>query len=414
MKHHGSVITAIIIIFLFSLAGACSRSVKTEDPPELPLRKLTAQEEQLSQVDNAFGLKLFREINRQDNTQNIFISPLSVSLALSMAVNGAEGRTRDQMIQTLEMHDLSLEDINQANRSLTEYLVGIERDVTLQIANSIWYRSGYPIKDSFLNVNRTYYLAEVNPLDFSSQSAIDRINRWVSDKTYQQIPTILDQIDPMSMMFIINAIYFKGTWTFQFDPKKTLSAPFYPETGDEMTCDMMEQESRLDYLETELLQGVNLPYGDSLFYMTILLPRDGHSVNEILDRLSQSEWDQWRSGFRSDSVHLRLPRFRTEYELKLNDVLKSLGMNDAFIPGQADFSGITDQMIYISEVRHKSMVEVNEEGTVAAAVTIIDFRNTCVPDIRFMTVNRPFIFVIHNRQTGTILFIGKLSKPEYQ
>ncbi|MBP7462583.1 MAG: serpin family protein [Candidatus Delongbacteria bacterium] len=414
MNRHGSVITTIIVILLFSLVGVCSRSVKPEEQPELPLHKLTDQEEQLSQVDNAFGLKLFREINRQDNSQNIFISPLSVSLALSMAVNGAAGQTRDQMIQTLEMHDLSLEDINQANRSLTEYLVGMDRDVALQIANSIWYRNGYPVKDSFLNVNRTYYLAEVNSLDFSSQSAIDRINRWVSDKTFNRIPTILDQIDPMSMMFIINAIYFKGTWTFQFDPKKTVPAPFYPETGGEMTCDMMDQEARLDYQETELMQAVNLPYGDSLFYMAILLPRVGHTVNEIMDQFSQSQWDQWRSGFLSDSVHLSLPRFKTEYEIKLNDVLQSLGMSDAFIPEQADFSAITDRSIYISQVRHKSMVEVNEEGTVAAAATIIDFRDTCVPDIRFITVNRPFIIVIHNQQTGTILFIGKLSKPEYQ
>ena len=251
-------------------------------------------------------------------------------------------------------------------------------------------------------------------MDFSASSAIDRINHWVSDKTQAKITKILNQIDPLSVMFIINAIYFKGTWTHQFDPQKTHAGVFYQETSSSLTCDMMHQEKRMAYLETEILQAVSLPYGDSLFYMTIFLPKEGYTVNSIMSQLTQSQWNQWLSQFNSDSVNLTMPKFKMEYEIKLNDVLQSMGMIAAFNPDQANFSGISDQDIYISEVRHKSMVDVNEEGTVAAAVTIIDFRLTSVGTVKYMTINRPFVFMIHNKQTGTILFMGKISKPEYQ
>jgi serine protease inhibitor len=406
----------VLTLLVAALSVRCSDEiVGVQEITALP-RGLTAAEEGLIQSDNAFGLKLFREIDVQEDAgRNIFISPLSVAMALGMTYNGAAGETQAAMQETLELQGLSLDEVNQSYRSLIDLLRNLDPTVEFILANSIWYRDGFPVIQDFLDVNREYFDAEVTGLDFDSPSAAPTINAWVDEKTNGRITEIVDNpIDPMLVMFLINAIYFKGDWTYQFDQGLTSDAPFYLEGGGQVQVPMMRTSGEIEigrYGDTEL-EAIDLPYGGKAYSMTIVMPVDGGgTLGELVQSLNAARWAEIIAGLTTAETQVWMPKYTLEYELTLNAVLEALGMGIAFDEFNADFSKIYDgpENLFISRVKHKTFVDVNEEGTEAAAVTSVEVGVTGMPPT--VMVNRPFVFAIREKFSGTILFVGRIVNP---
>lgn len=381
-------------------------------------RELTASEKLLVESNDRFGLKLFKEIVKEDKDKNIFISPLSVSMALGMTYNGAAGTTREAMQKALELSGLTIEEVNKSYKSLLELLSQLDPKVRFQVANSIWYRKGMSFEQEFIDLNKTYFDALVSELDFDDPKAAEAINGWVDENTNGRITQIVDPpIDPMMVMFLINAIYFKGTWTYEFDKELTKDADFSLPDGSKKRSKLMTREDKFQYFENSDFQAIDLPYGDGDFTMIVFLPRMSKDIDSLIAEFSQENWNRWISNFSERKGTLELPRFTLKYELKLNDVLKALGMTIAFQPFAADFSNMYKgpQDLYISEVKHKTFVEVNEEGTEAAAVTSVGVAMTSVdPTVFWMRVDRPFIFAIRENKSQTLLFVGKIVEPIFE
>ncbi|MBC8234168.1 serpin family protein [bacterium] len=386
-------------------------------PNERDSSQLTLAEKGLVESDNKFGFKIFKEITKEEKDKNVFISPLSVAMALGMTYNGANGSTQEAMQKTLELSGLTIQEINESYKSLTELLTNLDPKVKFQIANSIWYRDIFPVEAEFIHINKTYFDAEVSGLDFSAPNASNIINGWVNEKTNGKIEKIVDDvINPLTVMFLINAIYFKGIWTYQFDESQTRDDIFTLPDGSKKPCKMMKQKNEFQYFENDAFQAIDLPYGDGDFRMTIFLPRMEKSVDSLVAELNQENWNRWINSFHKQELTLQLPKLTLEYEIKLNDVLKALGMEIAFNPDKADFTKMYKEEgvsanLYISKVKHKTFVEVNEEGTEAAAVTSVEMTFTAAPFGLLMRVDRPFIFAIRENYSGTILFIGKIVEP---
>jgi serpin B len=380
------------------------------------IRDLTYSEVELKESSNQFGLKLFGKIVETEQDKNIFISPLSVSMALGMTYNGAAGTTLEAMHETLEYGDLTIQEVNESYRSLIELLTELDPKVIFDIANSIWYREGFPVENDFLTTNQDYFDAVVRALDFSSDDAADIINAWVNENTNGKIEKIVDKpIDPLTVMFLINAIYFKGTWTYEFDEENTTDDIFYLPDGSEKECKMMSHKCDHNYFENEQFQAIDLPYGDAGFSMTILLPKPKVNIDSLIVQMNNETWNSWLGSFSEQEVNLYLPKFNLEYEISLNDVLSALGMSIAFDPGRADFTKINSAgNLYISNVKHKTFVKVNEEGTEAAAVTSVEISLTSIGNDITMRINRPFVFAIRENHSGTILFIGKIVEPIWE
>ncbi len=403
-----------ILSFLLMLLIVCcfiectdSSSPIVKNPP----RELRTSEKAIVSSSQNFGLNLFREVNKEEGDKNVFISPLSVSMALGMTYNGADGITREEMQKTLELIGLSDMEINESYKSLINLLRGLDDKVIFQIANSIWYRLGWQFEEDFLNINKTYFGARVSGLDFDDPQAPVIINKWVEDNTNGKIKEIVEApIDPLTVMFLINAIYFKGNWTYEFDKKLTKDGEFIKHDGSKVSCKMMEQESKFHYFYNEDFQAVDLPYGDGLYRMTVLLPRETKDIDIFIEEFNNANWSKWMSSFTEQEGLLYLPKFKLEYEISLNEVLKALGMESAFT-GKADFTRMFKPGgLFISEVKHKTFVDVNEEGTEAAAVTSVEVGYKSAHGFG-MYVNRPFVFVIRENHSGTILFIGKIVEP---
>jgi serpin B len=405
------------IISAFLLLG-CDNGISPDNKDgDNQVRDLSPAEQKIVEAGKSFGVKLFRKINESQPDSNVFISPLSVSMALGMTMNGADGATYEAMKQTLEFNGLTEAEINQAYKDLMTLLPGMDEKVLFEIANSIWYRNTFPVRETFLETNRDYFDAEVNAMDFNDPAVVDIINDWVSDKTHEKIKTIIDNIDPMTVMFLINAIYFKGTWTYEFDPEKTADDIFKKSPSEEIPCRMMKIGGNFEYYQDEEIQIVDLPYGDGHYSMTILLPAQDVGVDEFIESLDQEKWEWYLQALEIDSGMVRMPKYKLEYNLIMNDVLKSLGMEVAFKPGEADFSRISSEPeLYISQVRHKSFIQTDEEGTEAAAVTIVELKVIWAdpgPEYFYMRIDRPFVFIIHEHSTNAILFMGKIVNPEW-
>ena len=373
---------------------------------ELP-RALTAAEIEVIAASNRFAFDLLAQANRPGD--NLFLSPLSASMALGMTMNGAAGETWNQMRDALGFGSLAEEEINASYQSLLELLVGLDPSVETAIGNSVWTRQGFPVHADFLDAVREAFGAEVAELDFANPSASARINEWVSDATRGRVEDIVPEAIPNAVvMYLINAIYFNGSWTLQFDPSDTRDEPFHLDDGSTRTVPLMNLGSDFPYQENGRFQAVDLPYGGRAFSMTLLLPQHGVTVDDLAASLDAAEWDDIAAAFRDTNVHVSLPRFRMAYERTLNDDLAALGMVDAFGPA-ADLSRLSPvDDLWISEVKQKSWVEVNEEGTEAAAATVVTIVESAGLDFR---ANRPFLFFIRERLSGTILFAGKLASP---
>jgi len=361
-------------------------------------------------ANTAFGFKLFSELVEQDISKNIFISPSSVAMALAMTYNGAGGETKKAMAKTLELQGMSLQGVNHANAMLMAALKNPDRDVQLDIANSLWARQDVKFNPYFMNRNEDYYGAEITNLDFNATNAIASINDWVSKNTRGKIDKIYDEIDREAILYIINAVYFKGIWTVQFDKKQTKDRAFILLDGSRKELPaMVAQSKHFMYYRAKDFHAVGLPYGSERISMYLFIPDRDSSLKEFYKKLNAENWEEWISQFRKQEIAVVLPRFKLEYEVELNNALEALGMGIAF-GRKANFENMCSGDAFIDEVKHKSLVEVNEEGTEAAAVTVVKMKKGGGP--RTIVFNRPFFFAIRDNKTGAVLFMGSVIEPQ--
>jgi len=415
MKTIRSIIPAILILLL---GYSCE---KTEDVEPGPKEiNLTQKGKILVEADNLFGINLFKEVlEAEEPEKNVMISPLSISLALAMTYNGADGDTKEAMERTLELSGLTVDEINENYKMLIDALASVDPKVLMSIANSIWYEQIFEVEQDFINVNQNYFYAEVSPLDFTNPDAVTTINNWVADKTNDKITEIINEIPPLAVMYLINAIYFKGIWKYEFDESDTEEKPFYLSDGTTKDVPTMIQEASLNYLSNDIMQAVEMPYGAGNYSMIILLPQYNKTPDDIIDQLTNENWNSWLNEFyEAGKVQIHLPKFKFEYKNQLKDELINMGMEIAFSEYNADFSKINPlEQLFISRVIHKSFIEVNEEGTEAAAVTAVEISLTSSgggDGAIFFHVNQPFIFAIKEKYTNTIIFMGKVMEPEYE
>jgi serine protease inhibitor len=406
------------VVACAAVAG-CTRATEpgglSEPLVELP-RALTAAEQKVVAGSNAFSFALIGKVVAAQPAENTFISPLSASYALGMTMNGAASTTWDEMRSALQLGEASQAEINGAYKSLTALLTSLDPAVSMQVANSIWFREGFPVLESFLTAARSDFDAEARALNFANSAAsLSAINGWVDTKTNHRIPTIIDEIRPEHVMFLINAIYFKGNWREKFDATKTIDGTFSAAGGSTQPVRLMHvTRDSISYVETQAYQAVDLPYGNGAFSMTVVLPRAGTDINALVSTLATSSWNSLTASLQPRKVELFLPRLTLNWERKLNDDLKALGMLKAFAPGGADFTRMaaapTGNQLYIDFVKQKTFVAVDEEGTEAAAATAVGIGVTSAPIIPVMRVDRPYFFVLRERLSGTLLFMGKISR----
>lgn len=388
-------------------------SCQSDDPIPTPGERidipLSRSELEMTAAGNDFAFDFFKTIAANEEKDNLFISPLSASIALSMTANGAAGKTFEEMKATLGFKDYSLEEMNAYYKKLIAGLLSVDNTTTLGIANSIWIRKGLDVKQSFIDLNKDTYDAEVRTLDFNSQ-AVDIINQWCSDKTNQRIPKIMEDIDPDYVLFLINALYFKGSWVYKFDKSDTAKEDFTTLSGQTNKVDLMQQEGELPYTEDEGLQILELPYGNKAFSMVVLLPREESNVDDAISQLTVENWNKWMKSLYPSNINIKLPKFKLKYERNLIEDLTKMGMILPFSEIGADFSNMSSTRMHIGLVKQSTFVEVNEEGTEAAAVTNVGFVFTSVGEnhTKYFHVNRPFIYVIKEKSTGAILFMGKI------
>jgi serpin B len=367
---------------------------------------------------SSFGIDLYKELLKEKPGVNIFISPASVGFALAMTYNGSVGETRTAMASTLGFPDNSFEAVNVNDSTLIRQMNDSIAGVKLSVANSLWARQGLAFMKSFLERNARYYGAEIETLDFSSPGSPAKINQWVARKTNDKITKIVDSIDGDAILFLINAIYFKGTWTKEFDKTLTQEEPFHLVNGATISRPLMSQSGTYAYFRGDGFQAARLPYGDGRIAMYVFLPDETSSLERFHERLSSNTWDTWMRSFASRRGRIVLPRFRLDYQSSLRQSLAALGMGIAFDEGRANFTGMfkaPGANAYVNDVVHKTFVDVNEEGTEAAAVTSVEMRATSAmePERPFeMIVNRPFFFVIIDEKTGLLLFMGSIVNPE--
>jgi serine protease inhibitor len=376
----------------------------------------TTMNSSLAEASNAFGFDLFQQLWRRAENKNVFFSPLSVTVALAMTYNGAAGETKNAMARALKIEGMNNAEINRASDELLKALKSSDPKIELDIANSLWTRGGMKFNEDFLARNRQFYGAEISALDFNDPKSVATINRWVSASTKGKIGRIIDQIDPQQVMFLINAVYFKGQWQKRFEKTLTQEQPFHSPGGQPKPTPMMAQSGNYLYYRGDKFQAVSLPYGKGGVSLYLFLPDQESSLDEFLKNFSYQKWEGWIRNFNNAPGDVKLPRFKLDYEKTLNDPLKDVGMGVAFIPHKADFSGIhAEKDLYISEVKHKAVVEVNEEGTEAAAATSVGVGITSVrePRQRFTFIaDRPFLMAIRDSQTGAILFMGAVLEPK--
>ena len=400
----------VLFIALSILGLGCSHKIGSDPiPADIVLNQKSAS---LVKASNVFTFNLLHKLP-VDQDRNLLLSPLSISLAFSMALNGADGDTKSALIESLGFSGLTVEDINTIYSELILALTNADGSVVMKIANSIWIRKNYSVLTPFVSTNKHYYDAQVEALEFN-QAALGTINAWVSTKTNGKITKILDQISPNEIMFLINAIYFNGKWDKQFDKAKTVNGSFTLSSTKSLNVPMMKINESFGYSEQLGYRALRMPYGRGKFQMTLLLPDEGTSVDQLLNQLTPSVWTNLNSTMTSTSkVDVWLPRFSFTWESDLNQIMSSLGMAVAFSPSMANFSKINSvDQLYITKVKHKTFIAVDEQGTTASGVTSIGIGVTSIgPQSPQFHAVRPFAFFISEKDTEAILFAGKVENP---
>ncbi len=410
----GTVVLAVLVLALLSLA-ACSGSPtdvrEGVDPiTELP-RALTAEEVELLTSANRFGFDLLRVLAPGHASDNLFFSPLSASMALGMTLNGADGETYAQMRDMLGFQGMEQDEINGAYATLVALLQELDPTVTVEIANSVWHREGVGVDAAFLARVRDAFDAEVAGVDFGDPGTLQRINGWVDERTHGTIEKLVDELPPNLVMLLLNAVYFNGEWTQAFDPDRTASGPFVRSDGTEVTADFMHAPEAAVRLGSTGggHQVLELPYGGGAFVMDVVLPAEGTRAAELAATVDEATWSAWTGALAEAEADVWLPKLELEWTRTLNDDLRALGMRDAFDAGAADFSRmIPGGGVWVDQVLQKSFVRVDEVGTEAAAVTGVFVVESAGPSFR---ADRPFLFAIRERLSGTVLFLGVVDDP---
>ena len=404
-----------LTISLLIVASSCTKdqddNVQDLTPGTI---ELTAGGAGVITANNDFGIDLFARTASEEN-KNFMISPLSAGVALTMLLNGCESATYDQLKSTLKYPSaMTKTEINEAYKSLVKQLLSVDSKVELSLANAIFYRNGFIVKPTYLTAMESVFGSKIQGLDFSLPSALTAINKWASDNTKGKVPKVLDQVDPDAVMFLMNALYFKGSWSSRFDKALTSDRPFYTSGGNTLDVSTMNGEVNVKTCRGEGYTAIELPYGRTNFTMVIIMPEG--SLSDFISSFNAGTWKTLTGILDSRTefgkVNVYMPEFSFSYEKYFNDQLRSMGMIDAFESHLADLSGISDKQIYVSFVKQNTFVEVNEEGTEAAAVTTIGIELTSAwPQPQVFEVNKPFIFAIRERTTNSLLFIGQVVNP---
>lgn len=396
-----------ILALLVALFSSCGDSNVT--PGNEPnLRPLSVSEVQVATATNDFAFNLSRQL-QEGTPQNNFISPLSVSMALGMTLNGASTETQESILQAIDYGGLSPQEVNAGYKDLTGLLLSMDRKVTLGIANSVWYTDKYHAKETFTSLIDEYYDGKVSALNFSDNNSKNVINKWVEDKTNDRIKNLIDHIEPNEVMFLVNAIYFKGDWTYRFDKSKTHDAPFHKIDGSTTSVDMMQAEkvTMLRYWNDEI-QLLDIPYGNKQFSLTLIVPHQSDKILDVLHKLNSEHLSYWLSEADSVSPEFELPKFKMTWRKDLKETLEEMGMKTEGFPDLFE-----EQLdLEITRVIHQTFLDVNEEGTEAAAATAVGIGETSAGPPTKITVDKPFIFLLREKHSGTILFMGQLIDPD--
>jgi len=415
----GQNLIASILVFLIAgivLASGCTNSTVTPLSPT-PSNNASVEPSALSEIvvsNNLFALDMYRELSKKEN-DNIFFSPYSILTALSIAYEGARGKTAEEMRDVLHI-PVDNTSRREGFRRLILDLTPKKAPYELHTANALWIQKGYPIKEDYINVVRSYYLAELQALDFSGdpEGARKIINEWVEKQTNKRIRDLIPSgaIDELTRLVITNAIYFKANWASRFRPEDTHNETFILGSGEKIKTEMMHQTAVFNYTENDELQALEIPYEGNRLSMVILLPRE-NKISALEKKLTPDFLKSVLGSMKAEKVEVTIPKFKFETLYKLNDALQEMGMREAFTP-EADFSGITEG-VFISMVIHKSFISVAENGTEAAAATAVTLTLAAPPGIekpKVFKADHPFIFLIYDRESDTILFMGRLANPK--
>lgn len=421
----------IAALFVGSMLGACSSSESIEEAGEKkyvnmyqevkPVR-LTAEQTVFANDNNGFTLNFFQSLNGKMKNRSIVCSPLSITYVLSMVNDGATGTTEQELEQTLGFHKGGIQAVNDYCKNLIDNLPHVDEKVQLNIANAIFVNDKYQLKKLFQQDMTNYYDAKAEALDFSSSSTLDKINGWCNEKTRGMIPEILDNVDPAMVSYLLNAIYFKAEWASMFEKKDTKEEAFAAPDG-ETRVPLMHQNVYMNYLRNDQYAAVSIPYGNGQWMMTVMLPEDGKTTDDVISSLAASGWstDFLKNPLREArryAVDLKLPRFETAFDTDdaggLIELLKGMGIRRAFDGNSAEIPNMCENGdLYISMMKQKAKIKVNEEGSEAAAVTIAGLNflsavaDTQEPPKATFHANRPFVYLIHEQSSGVILFVGK-------
>ncbi len=412
-----SAVAIVSAVLLFSVS-CCSgitylfRKTSKETEANKESDKIAENVDQaLVDLNTDFALKIFKELSNEDKNLNVFISPISISLAIAMAYNGSKNQTKQEIAETLEFKDYNIDELNSSFKVLLSSMADIDEMVELYTGNSIWFGKDFIIEKDFTDLAEYYYNASIYNVDFKNQDTADKMNNWAGEATKGRISNIVSpKAVEDAVMYLINAIYFKGQWMDKFKTEDTKEDDFFLKDGDAKKVQMMENYEEYDYYEGSDFQMIRIPYGRNKTAMYVFLPDEGTEINGFINNFSHDLLNKSIPEAADVDVILKFPKFSIEYGAKsLVEPLKGLGMVNAFIDDRADFSSMAPLM-FISQIDHKAIIEVNEEGTVAAAATSMGMGATAVQPVEFI-VNRPFVLLIRDDRTGNILFMGKILEP---
>ena len=412
-------LTATVLLAL----SACSSTKKISDNKSNDIVSMTTEEEidpefmvlsdsqyDLVKRNNNFALNLFSEMKGVGSN---VVSPMSVTYLMAMLANGAEASTREEIMDAIGAKDFDIDEMNAFYAYLIRRAKTADKQTTLNIANYIALNKEFKLKKKFASTIADSYQGAVESLDFTNPESTKRINGWCSEHTNNMIPTIIDQVEPSAVAYILNAIYFNGTWTDKFDKNNTKKEQFNGYTRDIMYVDMMHRNAKYYYTSNDVYSAVTLPYGSGAYSMTVILPNEGKFITDLTITLNADTIASLRRNMEECLVDLKLPRFTTEMKLPLKGIVAKLGAPSMFDATRADFSSFANGNVYVSEMLQKAKIEVSEEGTKAAAVTMGMVKLTSMrpqePRRVDFHCDRPFVYMIQDNYTGAILFMGQFT-----
>ena len=372
----------------------------------------------LQSANNRFAMDFYSQISQNDS-ENIFFSPVSIFTAFAITYEGAKGDTADEIQQFFGFPTDEQERKNKFQSMLKGFndsgIMGINTaEYTLHMANALWIANHFEPRQEYIDTAKTYYDSKVGKVDFVTNEGVNTINEWVSSQTQNKIEKLFeeDSTDELTALIITNAIYFKGEWVHKFIPEFTHQADFHINEHDTVKVQMMDLDKpRLNYAENELLQIIQLPYKGDKISMLVLLPKKVDGLQSLEENLDLENLSRWKNSLEENIVGVYLPKFSSDTEYDLKEILQRMGMQIPFDSNMADFSGIVDDQIYIDSAIHKAFVNVDEAGTEAAAATGINARLQSGPPNTFRA-DHPFIFIIQDDSNGNILFIGRVVNPQ--